>query len=205
MLNVNVAGAEGGCGFFVSLPWVPLAARDDVANCSWPARNTKSYHSVPYSHDQSTASSPFLHGEMAAFQEWRPDASRRFHGATWQDASGAPLGGHKTRLLSHLLHIPKVFYTLHSPRPLPRTTNTTPGTMSLILRDPFRTDDFFAPFFSGWPFETGALTPTTGTTQQVATRSMPVDVMEVRPQLFSPLAAFCGPRLGDNWRLSCTR
>jgi hypothetical protein len=67
--------------------------------------------------------------------------------------------------------------------------------MSLIPRDLFRQEDFFAPFFGGWPFETGALTPTTGATQQVASRSMPVDVMEVSPTAQGPLAALLRPRL----------
>lgn len=51
--------------------------------------------------------------------------------------------------------------------------------MSLIPRDLFRSDDFFAPFFSGFPFEQGALMPSgAGTSQQLTTRSMPVDVVE---------------------------
>ncbi len=69
--------------------------------------------------------------------------------------------------------------------------------MSLIPRDLFRQDDFFAPFFSGWPFDTGALMAPTGTTQQVATRSMPVDVVEVSAMSAMPRErpAVVGPRL----------
>ncbi|GAB4817206.1 hypothetical protein N2152v2_004252 [Parachlorella kessleri] len=52
--------------------------------------------------------------------------------------------------------------------------------MSLIPRDLFRQDDFFAPFFGGFPFEAGALMApqSQGAGQQLATRSMPVDVVE---------------------------
>jgi hypothetical protein len=51
--------------------------------------------------------------------------------------------------------------------------------MSLV---PFlRSDDFFAPFFSGFPFDERSLMPSAAgtSTQQLTTRSMPVDVVEV--------------------------
>ena len=52
--------------------------------------------------------------------------------------------------------------------------------MSLIPRG--LEQDFFAPFFSGWPFDTRELMALPGAAaggQQLATRSVPVDISEV--------------------------